>query len=62
MAKAVRAGAIGLSIELRLKEDGVAVNIASATVKEIRYEKPSGVTGAWTAAFSSDGGDGKLKY
>jgi hypothetical protein len=62
VAKAVRAGAIGLVIELRLKEDGAAVNIAAATVKKLVCQKPSGEVVEFTAAFVSDGSDGKLKY
>ena len=62
MAKAVRAGAIGLVIELRLREDGAAVNLSTATVKKLVCKKPSGALAEFTAAFVTDGSDGKLKY
>jgi len=41
-------GAIGKKIVLN-----VGVNISAATTRQIKYEKPSGTTGYWTAVEES---------
>ena len=56
-------GDIGTTIILTVQEDGVAVNISTATVKQIKLRKnPSGITKIFTAAFVTTGADGKIKY
>lgn len=52
----------GGALELACKENGVAVNISSATVKKIYLQKPDETVVEKTAAFSSSGSDGKIKY
>ena len=48
---------------LTLKQDGTAVDISSYTTKEFFLVDPTGAaSAAKTAAFDSDGTDGKLKY
>lgn len=51
---------IGTRITLTLKEDGVVVNIGSASTKQIKVKKPSGEVVTRTGAFTTDGTDGKL--
>jgi hypothetical protein len=58
----VQKGAIGVIIELTITEDDVAVNLSSATTKNIVLRSPSGVVATKTGAFVTDGSDGKLKY
>jgi len=41
-------GTLGKKIVLK-----VGVNISTATTRQIKYEKPSGTTGYWTAAQES---------
>jgi hypothetical protein len=36
-------------------------NVSDATVKQLRFRRPDGTTVDVTAAFSTDGTDGKLK-
>lgn len=54
--------AIGVKIELTIKEDGSALNISSASKKDIILKKPDGTTSTKTGVFATDGTDGKIKY
>ena len=53
---------VGTILELELKDDGVVVNISSQTSLKIFLRKPDGVVLEKTAALSSDGADGKMRY
>jgi hypothetical protein len=56
-------GAIGVSIEYVVKENGAAVNIAAAASIKLRLQKPNGgATTEYTAALKTDGSDGILRY
>ncbi len=49
--------------KLTCKQDGVAIDISSYTTLQFFLVDPSGnASDALTAAFDSDGTDGKLKY
>ena len=60
MSDNIQVGAIGLVITLTITEDDVAVNISSATTKTIKIRKPDGTVLAKTAAFTTNGSDGKV--
>jgi len=51
----------GLIIELTIMGKGKAVDISSATTKQIIIKPPIGDNITKTATFSSDGTDGKLR-
>lgn len=59
----VRIGDVGVIFRLTVKEDGVVVDIATATVtKEIKFVSPNGTVKTKDATFTTDGTDGKLEY
>jgi hypothetical protein len=58
----IHVGDVGTVFELTLQEDGVAVNISTATLKQFIYTKPSGTATTKTASFTTDGSNGKLRY
>ena len=41
---------------------GAAINVSMATVKYIYFQKPDGTKKKKTAAFYTDGSDGKIQY
>ena len=53
---------IGTRFEVTIKDDGVVVDISSATTKEIIFKKPDGNTLTKNADFVNDGTDGKIDY
>ncbi len=53
---------IGTVFRLVFTDDGVAVNISSASTKEILFVKPDGTKLTKVAEFSSDGSDGSIWY
>lgn len=54
---------IGTIIRLTITQDGVALDISSATAtKDILLKKPSGTLLTKGASFTTDGTDGKLEY
>ena len=53
---------VGTSIRVRLQEDGVNVDISTATTTLIFLKKPSGTTTQYTATFVTDGSDGLMHY
>lgn len=55
-------GVVGLLIKVTVKEDGSAVNISTATTKEIKLRGPSGTAKTKTADFFTNGSDGILIY
>jgi len=59
---ALQKSSIGVTIETTVKENGVAISIASASTKNFKVLKPSGSVVTWAGSFVTDGTDGKLKY
>ena len=56
-------GNIGVVIERTLVDpDGQIINISSASTKKLKLKYPDGTTAEFTAAFSSNGSDGKIRY
>lgn len=53
---------IGTSLQVNIEENDVAVDVSSATAKQIIIEKPDGTLLTKTAAFVNDGTDGKIQY
>ena len=53
---------IKIRIILTIMEDGEAVDISAATVKQIILRSPAGVTTTFTATFLTDGTEGKIYY
>ena len=54
---------IGAVIELTVKEpDGSVKDISSATTKQLKFTKSSGVGMNKDAVFTTDGTDGKIRY
>lgn len=59
----MRVGDIGSKVELTVKDqDGVAVDISSATTKNFRFLDPNNGTLLKAASFTGTGSDGKLEY
>jgi len=58
-----RKGDIGTPIELTITSDGsTAVDISTATTKQITLQSPTGTETTYTASFTNTGTDGKLRY
>lgn len=55
-------GEVGHTFEITVKENGIALDISGASVKQIIFEKPSGTTSTEDADFVTDGEDGLIKY
>jgi methionine-rich copper-binding protein CopC len=53
---------VGTKFLVTIKDGSSAVNISSASTKEIIIQKPSGTKITATATFDSDGTDGKIYY
>ena len=54
---------IGTIFEVTFKNSSDAVvNISTATVKQIIFTDPNSVAHEQTAAFTTDGADGKIRY
>lgn len=61
-AKEVHVGDIGTAFRLTLEECGVAVDISTATILSVLFEKPDGTVATKTANFYADGTDGVVQY
>ena len=48
-------------IEATVKEDSVAVNVSTASLKQIKVKDPAGTVITLDAAFKTDGTDGVLQ-
>ena len=53
---------IGTKFQVTVKDGDDAVDISSASTKSLIFKKPSGTKMTKTAAFTSDGSDGKIDY
>ena len=58
----IHLGDIGTVFTITLKEDDTAVNISTATTKQIIFLDPSQSATAKTAEFTDDGSNGKIYY
>ncbi len=61
-ATQIHLGDIGTIFEITVLQDGVALDISTATLKQFIYRKPTGAVVTKTAVFSTTGIDGKLRY
>ena len=62
MSDQIHENDIGTVFIVYITEDGVAVPLGTATTKEIRFRKPTGIQAIKDAEFVTDGSDGGLKY
>tara|TARA_R110002020_G_scaffold123344_1_gene279741 strand:- start:1025 stop:1333 length:309 start_codon:yes stop_codon:yes gene_type:complete len=53
---------VGTKFLVTIKDGSSAVNISTASTKQILITKPSGTKMTKTATFNSDGSDGKIYY
>lgn len=53
---------IGTAFRTTVKEDGIAIDISTATIMQIIFQPPSGVSITQTAVFFTDGTDGVMQY
>lgn len=58
----IRIGDVGTVFEITLMEDSDAVDVSSATLKQIIFEDPGGATHTKSAGFTTTGVDGKIRY
>ena len=58
----IQIGATNLLIELEIREGYGALDISSATIKNIIIEKPDNTLIITSGSFSSNGKDGRLYY
>ena len=59
----VHNGDVGTVFRLSIVDTaGTAIDVSTATVKYIYFQDPSGVKTQKTAAFYTDGTDGKIQY
>jgi len=53
----------GTVVEITIKdEDAAVVDVSLATLKQITLQEPDGTDHVKTAAFTTDGSDGKIQY
>lgn len=62
MADEIHVDDIGTNLVVTLSDGGTAVNLSSATTKQIILLAPDGTKLTKTATFVTDGTDGKIKY
>jgi len=63
MSANIQVGDIGTIFEVTVKDEaGVAVNLSSATTKEILLQKPDKTVLTKTASFKTTGTDGIITY
>jgi hypothetical protein len=58
----IHVGDENVTFTFTVMEDCAAINISTATVKELIFRKPNGTSVTQTASFSTDGTDGDIKY
>ena len=61
-ANEIHVNDIGTVFTVTIKDGSSAVNISTASQKDIMFRKPSGTCVSHAAAFVSDGTDGKIQY
>lgn len=62
MTAEIHVGDVGTVFEVTVQENGVALNISTATTKQILLRKPDGTVLTKSAAFVTNGTDGKISY
>jgi hypothetical protein len=62
MANVVHVGDIGTIIRFTVKDDGVIVNLSSATTITFYLMDPGGNVANKTGTLTTDGTDGKIEY
>ena len=62
MASGIHEGDIGTKLLVTIKDDGIAVDLSSATSLSLYIKKPDGTILNRTATLDSDGTDGKISY
>ena len=64
MANVIYVGDVGTIVELTIKDENQSVvNVSGATLKQVKFKKPNSTSViTQTAAFSTDGVDGKIRY
>ena len=62
MASEIHVDDVGTQFLLTIMDGSAAVDISSASTKQIIIKKPSGTKMTKSATFSSDGSDGKIYY
>jgi|PlaIllAssembly_1097288.scaffolds.fasta_scaffold2069334_1 hypothetical protein len=58
----IHLGDIGTVFEVELKDCTTVVDLSTATIMEILFQKPDGTTVTKSAEFTTDGADGKIRY
>ena len=59
----VHNGDVGTVFRLTITDtDGTAIDVSTATTKYIYFQDPAGTKTQQTAAFYTDGTDGKIQY
>lgn len=53
---------IGVAFKATIQEDGAAVDVSTASTKQIKFTKPDGTVETKTATFVTDGTDGVIQY
>ncbi len=62
MSSEIHVNDIGTEFRITIKDDGVVVNLTTASLLQIIFEKPDGSILTVSAAFYTDGSDGIIKY
>lgn len=63
MAAEIHEGDVGTAFKITVKdEDDVVIDISSATLKQIWFQKADGSVSTKTATLVTDGTDGQMQY
>jgi|SRR6056300_308722 hypothetical protein len=62
MASEIHVGDVGTQLIMTVKDDGVVVDISSASSLSVIIKKPDGVNYTKTGTLLNDGTDGKMYY
>ena len=62
MASEIHVDDVGTRFLITVQDDGVAVDISSATARQINFKKPSATVLNRTGSLFTDGTDGKMYY
>ena len=62
MSDEIHVDDVGTALVVTISEDGTAVDIGTATTKQIILQSPDGTTLTKTATLVTDGADGQMQY